>query len=179
MIRYIIKENKNKKSSAFGKWYAFPVVEQTVDLADLAHHMEQHNSGFSEALCLGVLKAMVRCIKEQILEGKNVKIDDLAIFSCGIRNREGAASETTFNTQNNIAGVKLRARATGVLRYSNLNLEATIRRANAVAGTPKPAPTGGDTTNGGGTNDSGTTPTTSSPTNGSTPGGGGAEEDHE
>ena len=50
MIKYILKQNKNKKSSAFGKYYAYPVVEETMDLAALAKHMEQHNSGFSEAI---------------------------------------------------------------------------------------------------------------------------------
>lgn len=132
MIKYILKQNKNKKSSAFGKYYAYPVVEETMDLAALAKHMEQHNSGFSEAMCLGVLKSMVKCIKEQILAGKNVKIDDLAIFSCGIKNREGSAKEEDFSAANNIANVKLRARATGDLRNSSLTLDATVRRASMV-----------------------------------------------
>lgn len=134
MIKYILKQNKNKKSSAFGKYYAYPVVEETMDLAALAKHMEQHNSGFSEAMCLGVLKSMVKCIKEQILAGKNVKIDDLAIFSCGIKNREGSAKEEDFSAANNIANVKLRARATGDLRNSSLTLDATVRRASLVVG---------------------------------------------
>ena len=30
MIKYILKQNKNKKSSAFGKYYAYPVVEETI-----------------------------------------------------------------------------------------------------------------------------------------------------
>ena len=132
MIKYILKQNKNKKSSAFGKYYAYPVVEETMDLAALAKHMEQHNSGFSEAMCLGVLKSMVKCIKEQILAGKNVKIDDLAIFSCGIKNREGSAKEEDCSAANNISNVKLRARATGDLRNSSLTLDATVRRASMV-----------------------------------------------
>ena len=53
MIKYVLKQNKNKKSLAFGKWYAFPVVEETMDLAELAKHMEEHNTGFTEAMCLG------------------------------------------------------------------------------------------------------------------------------
>ena len=77
---------------------------------------------------------MVKCIKEQILAGKNVKIDDLAIFSCGIKNREGSAKEEDFSAANNIANVKLRARATGDLRNSSLTLDATVRRASLVVG---------------------------------------------
>ena len=115
MIKYILKKNMNKTSSAYGKWYAYPVVEETMDLEALAKHMKEHNSGFSEAMCVGVMKAMVSCIKEQLLAGKNVKIDDLAIFSCGIRNKKGAETEEEFTAANNISGVKLRARATGTL----------------------------------------------------------------
>lgn len=74
MIKYVLKENKNKKSLAFGKWYAFPVVDETIDLSDLAKHMEEHNTGFSEAMCLGMMTAMVKCVKEQLLAGKNVNI---------------------------------------------------------------------------------------------------------
>lgn len=83
-------QNKNKKSSVCGKWFAYPVADETVDLAALAHHMEEHNTGFSEAMCLGMMTGMVKCIKEMLLQGKNVKIDNLAIFSVGIKNKEGA-----------------------------------------------------------------------------------------
>ena len=133
MIKYVLKKNNNRKSAAYGKYYAFPVVEETMGLEDLAHHMEEHNTGFSEAMCVGVMKAMVKCIKEHLLAGKNVKIDNLAIFSCGIRNRQGAASEEEF-TVNNIAGVKLRSRATGKLSNVNLNLAATLKKASSVVG---------------------------------------------
>ena len=142
MIRYILKQNQNNTSSAYQKYYAYPVVEQTMNLNDLARHMSEHDSDFSEALIVGVLKAMLRCIKEMILEGKNVKIDDLAIFSCGIRNAEGAASEDDFTVAKNIKGVKLRARATGSLSNTNLNLAATIKKASALLGNGSNTSTG-------------------------------------
>ena len=132
MIKYVLKQNKNKKSLAYLKWYAFPVVEETMDLAELAKHMEEHNTGFTEAMCLGMMTAMVKCIKEQLLAGKNVKIDNLAIFSVGIRNKEGAKTEAEFTAVNNIAGVKLRARATGTLSNANLNTSDSVRRASNV-----------------------------------------------
>lgn len=137
MIKYILKQNTNKASKAYGRWYAYPVVEQTIDLRQLAKHMAQHNSGFSEAQCLGVMTAMVSCIKEQILDGKNVKIDNLAIFSCGIRNAGGSATAAEFDVSQNIATVKFRARATGDLSNKQLDLEATLKRAVAVTNAQK------------------------------------------
>lgn len=170
MIKFVVKQNNNKKSSAFGKWYAYPVVEETIDLAKLARHMEEHNTGFSEAMCLGMMTAMVKCIKEQLLLGRNVKIDNLAIFSLGIKNKEGATSESEFSAISNIAGVKLRARATGTLSNTNLNIDASVRKASTVK-------TSGSASTDGKTDDSGNNPSgggSSTPSGGGTTSGGGS-----
>ena len=152
-------------------------MEETLDLDALAKHMSQHNTPYSKGMIRGVLTDMVRSIKEILLEGKNVKIDDLAIFSIGIKNAKGGAeTEEDFNVTKNIKSVKLRARATGELTAKSLNLEATLKRATAL--------TGGTTgTTGGGNNGS-----TDSGNNGNTGGGGsntggsgdngGGEDDH-
>lgn len=134
MIRYQVRKNMNAKSKTYGRYYAYAVSSgDVVDLRALAEHMEKHNSGFSKAMCLGVMTAMVNCIKEMVLDGKRVKIDDLAIFSCSIKNSAGGAlTEEKFTVTENIEGAKLRARATGVLTPASLNLEATFREATVV-----------------------------------------------
>ena len=59
-----------------------------------------------------------------------MKIDDLAIFSCGIVNASGgSATVKDFTTARNIRRVKLRARATGELSNTSLNLEASLKKA--------------------------------------------------
>ena len=175
MILYVLKQNKNSKSAAFGKWFAYPVIEETVTLDGLAEHMSSHNTPYSKGAIMGMLTDMVSCIKELLLEGKNVKIADLAIFSLGIKNNSGAVSEDVFLVSKNIKGVKLRARATGELIAKSLNLEATLKKASATSKTSGngggSTPTGGGTTtndtNGGGNNGGGTN------TNGGTNNGGG------
>ncbi len=133
MIKYILKQCKIDGSPIEGKWFAYPVIEETLDLDGLAKHMSQHNTPYSVGVIRGVFTDMVRCIKEQLLEGKNVKIGDLAIFSVGIRNSKGgAASEDEFTVSKNIQGVKLRARATGELSNKVLNLEATLKKATVL-----------------------------------------------
>lgn len=130
MIKFTLRPNTKKGDKYEGNLYAYPVIEQTMTLQDIAKHMADHDAGFSEAICTGVMKAMVKCIKEQMLEGKNVKIDGLAIFSVGIRNKlGGAATAAEFSVTKCIEGVKFRARATGKLTSKNLDLEATLRRA--------------------------------------------------
>ena len=149
MILYVLKQNKNRKSPAFGKWFAFPVIEETIDLDALAEHMSNHNTPYSKGAIKGMLTDMVSCIKELLLEGKNVKIADLAIFSLGIKNNGGAVSEDVFTVSKNIKGVKLRARATGELIAKSLNLEATLKKASATSKT-----SGNGGSNGGGNNGS-------------------------
>ena len=134
MVRYILKQIKISSSRAYGKWFAKNVVEETVDLDGLAGHMSSHNSVYSKGVIKGLLTDMIGCIKELLLEGKNVKIDDLAIFSLGIKNKLTADTEEAFTVTKNIEGVKLRARATGELMSKSLRLEATLRRARYVNG---------------------------------------------
>ena len=84
MVRYVLKQNKNEESKVFGKWFAYP----------LAEHMSNHNSPYSKGVIKGLLTDMISCIKELLLEGKNVKVDDLAIFSLGIKNKKGGATSS-------------------------------------------------------------------------------------
>ena len=132
MVRYILQQIKITSHKCFGKWFAKNVVEETIDLDALAEHMSNHNSPYSKGVIKGLLTDMIGCIKELLLEGKNVKIDDLAIFSLGIKNKEMALKEDEFTVAKNISGVKLKARATGDLMSKNLNLEATLKRATAL-----------------------------------------------
>ena len=77
--------------------------------------------------------------------GKNVKIDDLGIFSVGIRSK-GAVTPEDFSTQGNITGVRLRARATGNLSSASLKLTAKLREYTEYSN--------GEVTPGGGGSDS-------------------------
>ncbi len=135
MILINLKKNKNEKMpNAFGKYYAFPVINQTIGMDGLSEHMASHNTPFSAGAIKGMLTDLVGCIRELTLQGIAVKIDNLAIFSIGIKNKCGAASEKDFSVAKNIESVKLRARATGVLMSDRLKLDATIKRASAILG---------------------------------------------
>ena len=147
MVRYILQQIKITSSKAYGKWYAKNVVEETIDLDGLSEHMSHHNSPYSKGVIKGLLTDMIQCIKELLLQGKNVKIDDLAIFSLGIKNKLAAATEEDFTVSKNIEGVKLKARATGELMSKSLNLDATLKKATFVNGKITPATNSGESDN--------------------------------
>lgn len=148
MIRYKKYQMTGENSPLKGLWYARPVIEETYDTERLAKHMANHNTPYSAGVVKGVLTDMISCIKELILDGKNVKLDDLAIFSVGIVSRKGAASAADFTLADNVKGLKLRARATGELSNAQINLEGQMKEAAVYN------PDGG-TTEGGGSNPGG------------------------
>ena len=127
MIRYKIYQNKQKNGVNAGKWFARAVCNETYDLDKLSEHMSGHNSPYSLGVIRGVFTDMVRCIKELLLDGKSVKIDDLAIFSVGIRSK-GTDTSEAFTMDRNITGVRLRARATGILSTTNLKLSSQLKQ---------------------------------------------------
>lgn len=128
MILYQLKKNNNEQmKETYGRYYALPVITETIGIDKLAAHMASHNTGFSSGQVKGILADMVKCIKELVLNGLAVKIDDLAIFTCGIINKEGTLTKEEFTVQKNIESVKLRSRATGELTRAKLNLEASLK----------------------------------------------------
>jgi predicted histone-like DNA-binding protein len=129
MINYKLVKNKNKDNSkSYNKWYARPVSSGDIDLDALAEHMANHNSPYSKGAIKGVLTDMVSCIKEELKEGRAIKIDNLAIFSIGIRNKVGAETVEDFTTSGNIDSIKLRARPCGDVATATLNLDVTLKR---------------------------------------------------
>lgn len=171
MIQVVLKQNKNKKMpNAYGLYYAYPVVNETYDLDKLAEHMSSHNTPFSKGAIKGMLTDAVNCIRELNLQGIAVKINDLAIFSLGIKNKMGAKSIGEWSAAKNIAGVKSRARATGNLISASLNLDATIKRVDKGVTVPGGVTDGGGT-DGGGTNGGGSNPSGGSSTGDNTSGG--------
>lgn len=131
MIKYVLQKNPVKTSTSYGKWYARPKSDHMVELEELAQHMASHNTPFSAGAIKGILTDMVVCIKELLLDGKTVKLPDLAIFSVGIINKTGGAETVDdFQPATNIEGLRLKCRATGSLRNANLN--GSLQRATVV-----------------------------------------------
>ena len=141
MIKYVLTRGITPKGLT-GKTmplYARAIVTENVDLTGLSKHMANHNSPYSAGVIKGVLTDMVSCIKELILEGKSVKIDDLAIFTAGIVNKrlpadERCTREEDYIVSKYVEGIKLRARGTGAFLRTNLSLDASLERAKAYSG---------------------------------------------
>ena len=134
-INYKLYQNKNSESNGYGKYYARVAHEEMIDLDQLSEHMSGHNSVFSKGNIKGLLTDMVACIKELVLDGKKVKLDDLAIFGVAIKS-EGADSQEAFSVKENIKGIRLTCRATGAFANKKLNSsDFNLARADKPAST--------------------------------------------
>lgn len=121
-------QNKNKQSVVYGRWFARAVtIGKTIDLDELAKHMSSHNTPYSKGAIKGMLTDMVECIRELVLEGKAVKLPNLAIFSAGIETAKGGALKSEdFSTTKHISSVYLRARATGEFTRQELTKAGNV-----------------------------------------------------
>ncbi|MCR4834958.1 MAG: hypothetical protein K5899_01030 [Bacteroidaceae bacterium] len=93
---YLSKVTETSESEQAGKLYARVSYKQTLGVTDMARHMAEHNTAFSEGLITGILIDFVRCVREQVLNGNTVKIDNLAIFKATV---EANALETLYDAQ--------------------------------------------------------------------------------
>ena len=84
MIELYISQNKNTASEAYGKYYPRVSYKQTMNIHDMAVHMAEHNTPFSEGTIEGILRDFVKCVREQTLNGNTVKVDNLAIFKVSV-----------------------------------------------------------------------------------------------
>ena len=111
IMGYILRKNKNAKSAAFNKWYAYVDNKGVLSTRGLAHHMVEH--GLTNlADVLAMLAKLQECIPELVAQGYSVKLDGLGIFYSTIANEKGgAASPETFELAKNVKGVRFRFRA--------------------------------------------------------------------
>ncbi|MBQ7421419.1 MAG: DNA-binding protein [Prevotella sp.] len=126
-IFYKLYQNTREGSSTEGMWYGrATVMGKTVSLEELAEHMANHNTPYSEGVIKGVLTDMINCIRELVLEGRAVKIPNLCIFSAGISTKP-AASPKAFTPQSNVKSVYLRTRTTGKFTRDEITKKANVR----------------------------------------------------
>ena len=93
---YLSKVTETSESEQAGKLYARVSYKQTLGVQEMAKHMAEHNTAFSEGLITGILIDFVKCVREQVLNGNTVKIPDLAIFKATV---EANALETLYDAQ--------------------------------------------------------------------------------
>ena len=175
MIELYLTRNNNETSEAYGKYYPRVSYKQTLNIHDMAKHMAEHNTPFSEGTIEGILRDFVKCTREQTLMGNTVKVDDLAIFKVSAigngcaklydpdTDKTISASigtiKKTDKTGASVASLKLLAQATGEYTRDELNKVAKLswsdKAAAEIAAAKEAALGGGGGSDNGGSQNSG------------------------
>ena len=153
MVELNLYQNNNQTSEYYKKWYPRADYKQTYGIHELAKHMAEHETPFSEGTIRGILTDAVKCIRHLTLDGNTVKIDNLAIFKCSV---EGNPVNTLYDKTNDIVikavigpktardprtgqvkptgnavkSMKLLAQATGDYTKAELNKDAVLGWSN-------------------------------------------------
>ena len=108
---YLSKVTENSETEKAGNYYARVSYKQTMSVQDMAHHMAEHNTMFSEGSITGILIDFVKCVREMVLMGNTVKIDNLAIFKATV---EANGLETLYDaTADKVASATIGTLAEG------------------------------------------------------------------
>lgn len=133
MIKFKKYQNKNEESKAFNKWYG-RAVHELVEFDEFINHMANHHCVFSEGVIRGVLIEMELCLRELLLEGKAVRMDDLGIFALSIANKPGGAAQASDYTADLITGVRMNLYLGKRFRAKELYADARFKEADKYIG---------------------------------------------
>ena len=151
-LKLNLYRNKMTTSKGYGMIYGRVENDKPMSIEKLAQHMHDHNSPYETGLIIGILTNMVKCIRELALEGKPVKLDNLAIIKCQVESK-GANSYLAYDISKHVKDVHLNAYSTGEFRRAELikdgvigytSLAQSLRDAERPQPTPDPDDGDGD-----------------------------------
>ena len=188
---YLSKVTETSETEQAGKYYARVSYKQTMSVQDMAHHMAEHNTMFSEGSITGILIDFVKCVREQVLMGNTVKIDNLAIFKATV---EANALETLYDAEQDkvasasigtlpegaktgaaVKAIKLLAQSTGEFSRDELKKDAKLSWTDKTKAEIAAAKGGNGQESGGSSQESGDSSQQSGGGNGSSQSGGSSQ----
>lgn len=104
-VFYRLYQDNRETSSTKGKWYARAVHPNVVDTARLASIM-QNNCTVKESDIMAVLQELGETMREQLIDSKSVRIQNLGTFKVGMRTT-GSDTVKEFNVKKNIKGLHI------------------------------------------------------------------------
>ena len=132
MIHYKVKQNNREGSVTEGKWYA-RATHELMEFDEFINHMATHHCAFSEATIRGVLIETENCLRELLLEGKAVRLDQLGIFKIGLKTK-AADTAADFNARQNVVGCRMNLFLGKRFKAADLYADMKIREADTYAG---------------------------------------------
>lgn len=122
MIDYSVTGRPNPQEKGTPpKYYASPQVSDNVSMNEFCRHIASHGSVYSRADVQSVLSQAVDCLREFLLDGKQVSLGDLGSFKIGLSSK-GTLTPEEFNPLHHIKSVHVNW--TPGLEFRNLQGDA-------------------------------------------------------
>jgi len=108
-----LRQNKNDKSSTYGKYYPEVDVQKTLSLRGFAKHMTDHGSMFGRDVIEAVLIKITECLPELLAQGVPVQLGNLGTFYPTAHVKKGAGVESIaemegLDPNELISGIRIR-----------------------------------------------------------------------
>lgn len=102
-ISIVGRPNPQEKNTP-PRYYATPQVSDNVSMAEFCRHIASNGSVYSRADVQSVLSQAVDCLREMLLDGKQVSLGDLGSFRIGLSSK-GTVTPEDFNPLHHIKSV--------------------------------------------------------------------------
>lgn len=126
MLKINLYRNTMTTSKGYGMIYGRVEHDAKImDIPELADHIAKHGSIYTKDVILGVMTKMASCMKELMLDGRKIKLADIAIFSAEIASK-GANSYLAYDLGKHIKKVRLAIRGTGDAAIAEMTKSADL-----------------------------------------------------
>ena len=130
MLQIDFYKNKRASHPNYGKVYGRVKSNKMIGIEELAQHISEHGSPYTVDVIHGVLRKVSTCIRELVLSGTPVKIDNLCIFRPAITMGRPAFDPETFDLSvgedSNISCVRMQCRPTGKAASKEMTAAAQL-----------------------------------------------------
>lgn len=105
---YVLVQNTNDDSTAYGKYFAFPYnLQNTLSLKGLCSRLAAENSCFTTEIASGVIDRITQTMIELIMSGVSVKWDGLGTFRPTVESK-GKANPLGYDINTDVKGIHVR-----------------------------------------------------------------------
>ena len=139
MIKLDLYKYKVAGKDNTGKIYARANNDDPIGIEGLAEHIQSHGSPYTYDVILGVLAKVASCVRELVLGGTPVKIDNLCIFTPAVTTlpandverfslgKATRADDGTYDSSNgNVKSVRMHCRLTGKAAQASMTKDAVL-----------------------------------------------------
>ena len=109
MGKILIKKYQYKNSrnlTAYNKWFGRIVHRETIDTIGLAEHIMKHGTVYTDDVCIGLTRKLMRCMAELLSDGYKVKLDGIGTLFLSVRS-SGVDAPEEFDCAKNIKSVRV------------------------------------------------------------------------